>query len=355
MRLDAAMDRLYALLSEHPGTSDALTARLRLARLLAVSGHLPQAILECQLLRDETTGDQPLRRQALDLATLLVRRLRAAQSPGAAYFSVVEPVGARGVPAIDEPRALVFEADARFLLLDQGAGRVYRVAAEAAALIASPQDPTAVAALPDAAIAVVGKTGLAVGPGTGPAPRIVLMSGNWGGKARQVKKVRSMAALSDGSLLVLDRDYDGVLRCDASSGACAPWGPVGKYRVVRVGPTDWVYLLDDKGQSVRVLDPAQRSITVVGPMVGATKLEDVEDLAVDLAHGFYLLETGQKRVHVLHIKATPDGRLGAVLAGSLLIPQDGERAMKNPSAIGVSPDGAVLVAGKTSARLMRFR
>jgi len=355
MRLDAAMDRLYTLLRERPGHDDAVAARIRLARLLAVSGSLPQAIAQCQLLRDDTPDDHPLHRQALDLATVLVRRLRAAQSPGAAYFPVVEPLASRGMQALDAPRALVSGLDGRLLLLDQGAGAVYLIGQESAAAVASPAEPTAVAMLPGGGVAIVGKTGLVVGQGTGPAARPIPLSGTWGGKARPVRKVRSMAALSDGSLLVVDRDYEGVLRCDPSTGGCAPWGPVGRFRVVRVGPTDWVFLLDDRGQTVRVLDPAQRTITTVGPIVGGTTLEDVEDLAVDLANGVYLLDTSQKRILAAHIRVAPDGRFGASIGGVLTVPQEGDRAIRNPSAVGVSPDGAVIVAGKSSARLVRFR
>ncbi|MCX6552439.1 MAG: hypothetical protein NTY02_15785 [Acidobacteria bacterium] len=350
LRIDVAVDRLYELLIEHPGTGDALTARLRLARLQALSGNLPQAILECQLLRDELPADHPLRNEAIELATLLARRLRASV-PGQIYFPTFEGVVARGVQAMDESRAIVFEGEARFVLLDEGAGRVYRVGADTATAVAVPQEPSAVAVMPDGSLAVAGKTGLA----TVPPSRTVPLGGTWGGKARQVKKVRSMAALSDGSLLVIDKDSDGVLKCQAATGVCAQWGPIGKFRVVRVGPTDWVYLLDDRGQSVRVLDASQRQITVVGPIVGGTKLEKIEDLAVDRANGFYLLDTSLKRVCVLHMRTQPDGRLGAVLATTMALPQEGDRAYKNASAVGVSPSGQVYVAGKSSPRMMRFR
>jgi hypothetical protein len=351
LRFESAIDRLYELLIEHPGTADALTARLRMARLLAVTGSLPQAILECQLLRDELPMDHPLRAEALALATVLARRLRASPSSGAPYFAIFEPVPARGVQALDEPRALVFEGESRFVLLDEGAGRVYRVGAESASPVASPQDPTAAAVMPDGTLVMAGKTGLM----TVPASRTIQLSGTWGGKARQAKKVRSMAALSDGSLLVVDRDYDGVLRCQLSSGACAPWGPIGKYRVVKVGPTDWVYLLDDRGQGVRVIDASQRAITLVGPVAGVTKLEKIGDIAVDAAHGLCLLDTDLKRILIVHLKTGADGRIGPMLTATVALPQEGERAVKNPTAIGVSPSGSVYVAGKSSPRMMRYR
>jgi hypothetical protein len=351
MRLSIAIDRLYELLIEHPGTGDALAARLRLARLLALSGSTPQAMLECQLLRDELPADHPLRTEALELSSVLARRLRAGMTAGQPYFAVFEAVPSRGVQALDEPRAMAFEGVGRFVLLDEGAGRVYRVGTETAAQIAAPPEPSAVAVLPDGTLVLAGKTGLV----TVPATRTVLLSGTWGGKVRQAKKVRSMAALADGSLLVIDKDYEGLLRCQIAAGTCAPWGPIGKYRVVRVDVSDWVYLLDDRGQSVRILDPSQRQITLLGPMAGPTKLERVEDIAVDAAHGVYLLDSDLRRIHVFHLKTSPDGRIGAALAASLVIPQEGPNALKNPIAIGVDPSGQVFVAGKSSPRMMRYR
>ena len=71
---------------EHPGTDDAVGARLRMARLLAVTGSVPQALLQCQLLRDEVPGDHPARGEAIELASLLARRFRAGQSPAFAVL-----------------------------------------------------------------------------------------------------------------------------------------------------------------------------------------------------------------------------------------------------------------------------
>ncbi len=350
LRIAAAIDRLYLLLIEHPGTGDALAARLRLARLLALTGDVPQAVLQCQLLRNELPADHPLRNEALELATLLARRLRSGQA-GQAYFPAFEAVASRGVQALDEPRTIVFEHENRLLLLDEGAGKLYRVAADGSTLLSVPQEPAAVAVLPDGSVLVAGKTGLAPVPPT----RTIALSGTWGGKVRQVKKIRSMAALRDGNLLVIDRDYDGVLRCLPANGACQPWGPPGKFRVVRVGPTGWVYLLDDRGQGVRVLDASQKAITIVGPTAGSAKLGRVEDIAVDGGHGLYLLDKDLKQVFVLHMRAQPDGRIAAGLSASVMVPQEGDRALKNPSAIAVSPSGQVYLGGKSSARVMRFR
>ena len=350
-RFDVATDRLYTLLIEHPGTPDALIARLRLARLLALAGDLQPAILECQLLRDEVEPGNPLRQQAVAMATVLGRRLRAAASPGAAYFSTFEPWPARGTQNIDEPRTIVFEGEGRFVLLDEGAGRIYRVGQETGAQEAAPQEPTAATVLPDGGVLVFGKTGLA----TVPASKSVQLTGLQGGSARPFRKVRSMAALSTGDLLVIDRDYDGLIRCQYPAGTCAPAGSVGKQRVVKVGASDWSYLLDDRGQALRILDASQRQIAAFGPMIGNVKLERVEDIAVDQAHGLYLLDRDLKRVSVINLRATPDGKIGAVVAGAFLVPQEGERGLKNPWAMGAAPDGSLVLAGKGAPRIMRLR
>lgn len=350
-RFDLATDRLYALLIEQPGTPAALEARLRLARLLALAGDLQAAILECQLLRGEVAPDNPLRQQAFEMATVLGRRLRAAAAPSAAYFSTFEPWPARGIQSIDEPRTIMFEAEGKFVLLDEGAERVYRLGQDTGAQVAAPQGPTAATVLPNGTVLVFGKTGLA----SVPASRPVLLTGIQGGKTRQFKKVRSMAALSNGDLLVIDRDYDGLIRCQYPAGTCAPAGSVGKQRVVKVGASDWTYLLDERGQALRILDANQRQIAAFGPMVGTVKLERVEDIAVDPVHGLYLLDRDLKRVTAVNLRATADGKLSALVLGSFLVPQEGERGLKNPWALGAAPGGSLVLAGKGAPRVMRLR
>jgi len=350
-RFDLATDRLYALLIEQPGTSAAVAARLRLARLLALAGKLQPAILECQLLRDEVGPDHSLRQRAIEMATVLARRLRAAATPGGSYFSAFEPWPARGIQNIDEPRTIVFDGDGTFVLLDAAAERVYRVGPDAGAQIASPPSPTAATLLADSGLLVFGKNGLV----SLTSSRAVPLTGVQGGTTRSYKNIRSMAALSTGDLLLIDREYDGLIRCQYPAGTCAPAGPVGRHRVVKVGASDWAYLLDERGQVLRILDADQRQIAAFGPAIGSVKLERVEDIAVDSAHGLYLLDRGSKRVWVVNLRATEDGTLNAVVAGSFLVPQEGEGGLKNPWAIGVAAGGSLVVAAKGTSRIMRLR
>ena len=360
-QFDLALDRLYALEIEQPRTPDALAGRLQLARLLVLANDLPAAILQCQALRDElpvTGGGAPAasnertRQQALDFATSLARRLRI-RNAGSAFYASPETFAPRGLPQIDEPTGLVDAGDGSILLVDQGADKLFRVTGETAAAIASAgiQDPNAAAPLGDGAIAIGTKNGLV----SLPPGKTVPATGTWGGKPHPVKRARAMAANSKGDLFIVDREYDGLLRCAAGSASCAPWGPPGKLRTVKVGPSDFVVTLDDKQQVVRVLDDAGKSVTSLGPMFGATKLEKIVDVAIDTAYAVYLLDADLKRIEVGALRAQSDGRISAEPIGAVAIPIEGDRAIKNPAALFVSSSGTIFVAGKSVPRLLRFR
>ena len=60
------------------------------------------------------------------------------------------------------------------------------------------------------------------------------------------------------------------------------------------------------------------------------KFGRIEDIAVDRAHGLYLLDTGLKRLYISHVRASSDGKVGLSLSGWLAVPQEGDRATKNP-------------------------
>lgn len=350
-QFDLALDRLYALELEQPRTPEALAGRLHLARLLALANDLPAAILQCQALRDELPAGQRERELALDLATSLARRLRG--KGGVLAYGASEAVPARGLTSLDEPSALINEPDGSFLLVDQGAGKLYRVAGDAATPVGSgtAQEPGAAVRLSDGTLVIGSKNGMVAVP----AGKGVPTTGTWGGRTRLLKRVRAMAVNSKGDLFIVDRDYDGLLRCTSGAAACSPWSTAGKLRTVKVGSSDFVYALDDKQPVVRVFDDNGRLVTAVGPLFGATKLEKITDIAVDAAYALYLLDADLHRIEVGALRVTADGRLTAEPLGSVTVPPEGDRAMKNPSALTVTPSGVLLVAGKSASPLLRFR
>jgi hypothetical protein len=120
---------------------------------------------------------------------------------------------------------------------------------------------------------------------------------------------------------------------------------------VKIDANDLVWILDDRQPIVRLLDLDGKSLASIGPVVATTKFERIADIAVDQAYGLYLLESEQRRIYsfVLRGPYTPE------LIGSIAIPIEGERAMRNPSAIGVDPAGTVFVAARGSASLLRFK
>ncbi len=122
MQLDVALDRPYALQMDRPRTPEAQGGRLRLARLLALAGDLPAALLQCQALRDGLPADRPERQRALEFATLVARRLldrtRAPAAP------ILEALPLRGLAEFDEPAAVLLERSGAWLVADQGRNRL---------------------------------------------------------------------------------------------------------------------------------------------------------------------------------------------------------------------------------------
>ena len=361
-QFDLALDRLYALEIEQPRTPDALAGRLHLARLLALANDLPAAMLQCQALRDELPPNDPNRQRALDFATTVARRLRV-RNPGTAFYAGPDVVAPRGLPQLDEPTGLVDALDGSTLVVDQGADKLFRITGDTAAPIASAaiQDPNAATPIvrwggasgggDDAAIAIGTKNGIVSVPAGKPVP----VTGTWGGKSHPIKRARAMAVTSKGDLLIVDREYDGLLRCAAGAATCAPWGPAGKLRTVKVGPSDFVVALDDKQQTIRVFDDAGKLVTAIGPMFGATKLEKIADVAIDSAYAVYLLDADLKRIEIGALRMQGDGKISAEPIGAVTVPAEGDRAIKNPTSLMVTSSGAILVAGKSAPRLLRFR
>ena len=345
-RYGAATERLYQLVIEHPRSPEAWQARARLAWIRALTGDLSAALLQCQALRNELPDGHPLRQPVFELATILARRMRAPLRPP--YFADSTAFGLRGLAQTDEPVRLETDSAGNLLLVDAGSGRIALERPVVPAPVGT--EIEAAAFMADGRLAVAGKTGISIA-GAPPA----WWSATLGGKARQLKKIRSMAFTAGGDLIAVDRDYAGVLRCKAGGTACAPWGPAGKARAVAVGASDFVFILDDRQQSVRVADSTGRQVAVVGPITGGVTFREIVDIAVDRAFGLYVLDKQNRRLDILTLRADAADGLSVVPAGFVIIPSEGALALKNPSAVGVMPDGSVVVGGRSSARLLRFQ
>ena len=335
-KFDVAADRLYQIVVEQPRSPDAWTARARLARLLALSGDLSAALLECQALRSELPPDHPLGQPVLGLATTLARRLRVTVTP--MYFGNMSARLLQGLASTDEPSHIDVSAAGNIVMADAGQGRAYVVGSDSVSTVPSGADLTTAVLLADGRVLTADKAGISIA-----GARAAWLTGTWAGKTRQLKKTRSLSVTSNGDLLVIDRDYDGLLRCKAE-GPCVPWGPPGKLRVVATGASDFVFILDDKPQIVRVLDNTGRVVVVIGPVFGGVKFGEIADIAVDRAYGLYVLDKQTRRIEILTVRADRTNGVSVVQTGWAMVPAEGPSALKNPTAIGVMPDGAVLVA-----------
>ena len=349
MRLDAGAALLARVFIEQPGDPEAWRARLPLARLLALGGDTAGALLQCQGLRNAVAADHPAQREALDLASVLARRLRTGLTP--MYFSQAALAGPRGIPAMNEPTAVALDLKGRYLAVDAGAGRAYLVTGDTATMVGAAEQIDAGTLLPDGTTVLASKNGIATGSG-----KPVLYSTTVQNRPRPLRKIRSLASTSTGDLLVADRDADGLLRCKAGTTTCATWGPPGRVWTVKVGVLDSVYLLDDRQETVRALDASGRLVAAAGGAQAAPdRLQGLVDIAVDAAYGVYLLDK-DKRIHVLLLHAAAAGKPAALdRLATYLLPADEPRAIKYPASLVVFPDGSVLVAGRSTARFLRLQ
>src|SRR5260221_8720440 len=110
-QFDVAIDRLYTLQLEQPRTSDAISGRLQLARLLTLVNDLPAAMLQAQAISDEPSATAPQRAGALDLATAAGRRLRSV----AMQYKATENAASKGLVELKEPTAIMPEQGGSFL------------------------------------------------------------------------------------------------------------------------------------------------------------------------------------------------------------------------------------------------
>jgi hypothetical protein len=212
--------------------------------------------------------------------------------------------------------------------------------------VAGTTEPVAAAVLPDGNVIVADRAGF-VSSATG---KPLAFTGARG----PLKQVRSIAANSRGDLFVIDRGTDGAQRCKAGGTSCAAWGPPGRYRTVKVGAADLVHLLDDSGQSIRVVDDGGRLVATMGPGTGENRLNNVIDIALDEVFGIYALDTGSRNVHIGALQTGSSG-LGIREVSTVPLPTQGDSAVRDPSAIGVAPDGSMLITTRGSPRIVRFQ
>jgi hypothetical protein len=370
---DLALDRLYRLVIEHPQTPELRAGRLHLARLLALAGNLPAAVYQCQALRNDPEADEASRQVALGIATTLSRRLRSsAKTPAGAlatgvvitigsargneppplarsYFSAVNALPAPGLTKLNQPSAVVASPSGPVAVVDPDGRRAYRITAEGASAVPGAAQPSAATFLPDGTLIVADASGF-VSSATGKAVPYAAT----GGKAGGLTRVRSLASNARGDLFAIDRGIDGVVRCKAGGTSCVPWGPAGRYKSVKVGAADLVHLLDESGQTIRIVDDSGRQVATMGPLVGDARLENVADIAVDEAFGIYALDTGGRKVQIAAVQL---GGAGVTIkdVSTVPLPTEGESAVRDAAAIGITVDGSMLIATRGSQRIFRFQ
>ena len=69
----------------------------------------------------------------------------------------------------------------------------------------------------------------------------------------------------------------------------------------------------------------------------------------------YLLDKETKRVEILALRAGADNALSLVALGSTPIPTEGDREIRDASAIGIAPGGSALLVGRSASRFLSLQ
>jgi hypothetical protein len=146
-----------------------------------------------------------------------------------------------------------------------------------------------------------------------------------------------------GSLLVADEQRERVFRYDGKYQYSGTFPDARPRKVVRLAldGEGAVVMLDRDEKTVRVYDETGRLLRSVGGRTGGLELRKPADVAVDPARNLYVAD---EEAGVLVI--SPQGKLLLALTGD---------ALRQPKAIALEPNGAILVYDAKAERVLRFR
>jgi DNA-binding beta-propeller fold protein YncE/4-amino-4-deoxy-L-arabinose transferase-like glycosyltransferase len=154
----------------------------------------------------------------------------------------------------------------------------------------------------------------------------------------------------DGSLAIVDRGRQHVIRFDATGGPLAEWGPgfgSGTDAVdlngIAASGTDW-YLLDRGGPRILQLDATGRATHTIDLQPLATY--GPNGLAIDARGDVYLADTGGNRILVFNSGGSLIRTIGTAGAGL--------GQLKQPIGLSFGPDGAMFVSDFENNRIERF-
>jgi tetratricopeptide (TPR) repeat protein len=279
-----------------------------------------------------------------DLLAGVYRFVRPTPGTVGEIFDDVNAARLAGIQGLKEPRSLV-RHQGKFILIDKE--QVLTISADGKVTDTKPGRK-----IEDLAITAEGKyyylaeDGIDLGTGT-----FVPLSATVGGKAKALKKLRSLAVDGRGDLYILDQDA-GLFSCSPGAGASPTLTAIipTKGRLIRIDPRGNFYLLAEDQRSILVLTREGKTITTVSPASTTGKQPSIEYFALDTLNHIYILDSAS-----IQIFAMNDASAGLDKAKISAIPLDPRPYFKNLRVLAVSATGEMAVTGKNEDNWVLFR
>ena len=265
-------------------------------------------------------------------------------APVGEVFDEMAPILLTGFAGLKDPQSLALAAG-NFILVDKE--QTVRISPDGEVLEAKPARKIVdAAAAGDGTVWLLAEDG--IDPGTGSMVQLSLSSG---GKARPLRKLRSLAFDQAGDVYLLDQDA-GLLRGrPAEDGRLeiAALAPV-RGELVRVDGRGNLFVLEAAGKSVLLLSREGKQLLSVTTAPVGGRAGAIGFFALDVLNHIYVLDSNSMQIFAIN-----DGTAGPAAQLLATLPLEQRPPFKNLRVLGVTGTGEVVVTGKNDDTWIRYR
>ncbi len=329
-RLLEAVELQRRVAMEYPSSDAAPQAQYQIGHALALQGDINAAMEAFQTVRNSYPDSEAAAR-ALERITALYR-FRA----GRPSFRVDAGFSLSAGDVLRDVRAIQVAPDGALWVASDKTNTAVPFTDGRAGQGVTGKDFRALSLSPDGDVVVTAK--LAVRTGR----RYVQSFTIPGQKPQPLEELTSALVLPGGEVLVADKKRKGIFRFDAESNYVGPFPDSREREITRLLRDDegGIVCLDEKTKGIRVYDLTGRPLRSIAARGPGYELKRPVDIAVDSELNLYVAD---QRAGVFVLDR--DGKLLATLGGAQL---------KEPVAVTLGRDGAVLVYDKKARQVFRF-
>jgi tetratricopeptide (TPR) repeat protein len=279
-----------------------------------------------------------------DLLVAISRFARATSAPAGEISYEMSAARLKVTQGLKDPRSLIF-TDGKFILIDRE--QILSLSADGNILeTKSGRKLEDVAAAGPAVTYYLADDAIDLGTGS-----LTPVSLTVGGKAKALKKLRSLAVDDRGDVYLLDQDA-GLLRGSPTAKGTLDLTSVSPARgqLIRIDRRGNLYLLAAGQRSIIVLSRDGKQLTSVSPAWTTGKEPTIQYFALDSLNHLYILDSSS-----IQILAVNDGNAGLAQTKVGVMPLDQRPQFKNLKVIGVTSTGDVAVTGKNEDTWVLYR